>query len=300
MKLFFIVPGLSEKYRSGGLIVLQDLAKLFGALPGVECRFVTTHENNGTLSPLSPAIAAVPAFFIVSWGPLVSEHIKLIRSHNPNARIIYYAQSFGWGVKLPPKIPIICVSKYVAEKWRAKRTENPITVIPPPLNPIFSFEESLRNIDILVHTRKQNEYCLKKLLPALIESKKYTVEILDRWVPQPEFAALLKRTKLFLYLTAPHTHGRIFKKTFAEGFGLPALEATACGALVGSNLLGGVNDFLTPGENCIELGNGNLENDVEKIVHALGNFRPHETAAEKTAASYSPAAILKKWREEFF
>lgn len=274
-------------------MVLQNLAKLFGTLPGIESEFVTTHENNETLSLQSPAI------FIVSWGPLVSEHIKLIQSHVLDARIIYYAQSYGWGVRVPPGIPIVCVSRYVEAQWKKRAPKNPCSVIPPPLNPVFSFEEVPRDIDILVHTRKQNEYCLKKLLPAL-QAAHYKLHIIDTWVPQPDFAALLRRSKLFLYLTAPHTHGRFFKKTFAEGFGLPALEAAACGALVGSNLLGGVNDFLRPGENCIELGKNGLNADTAKIAETLKNFRPNNVASRKTAMEYSRESILKKWREELF
>lgn len=326
VNIFFVVPGLSERYRTGGLLVLQNLAKLFAEIPYTECRFIATHEQHQhdvlSFYEFSKNLKTynLQPIFIVSWGPLVSQHIKLIRKYAPHARILYYAQSFGWGVKVPPDIPIVCVSNYVAEKWRltnalppGRPAKNILAVIPPPLNPVFCFGEGPRDIDILIHTRKQNEYCLKQLVPRLEGSgerppalrrpgggAKASIKIIETWIPQNEFAELLKRAKLFLYITAPHTHGRIFKKTFAEGFGLPALEALACGALVGSNLLGGVRDFLKPGQNCIELGTGPagsmLEKDLAKIFEALQNFRPNRTAAEKIAAQFAQNTIQEKWK----
>lgn len=312
LNIYFLVPGLSERYRTGGLLVLRNITEILEKIPGIKTDFVATHEKH--IEALTPARlfesppSNLPArrsgseggkpqisnLFIVSWGPLVSDHIKLIRSKIPDAKIIYYAQSFGWGIKVPPKIPIVCVSRFIMSQWALYAPENFITHIPPPLNPVFCLPKTeKRDIDILVHTRKQNDYCLKKLLPEL-KIINYKLKIIDNWIPQPEFAALLQRTKIFLYITELHKAGW-FRRLPGEGFGLPALEALACGAVVGSNLLGGVTDFLTPGENCIKLQNGDLNFDLAQIENAIKNFCVNITPAQKIIHQYSPECIKEKW-----
>ncbi|MBI4994526.1 glycosyltransferase [Candidatus Peregrinibacteria bacterium] len=123
---------------------------------------------------------------------------------------------------------------------------------------------------------------------------------MSNWIPQEKFAELLKRTKIFLYITEFHRAG-LFRRLPGEGFGLPALEAVACGAVVGSNLLGGVTDFLTPGENCIKLQNGNLNFDLLQIKNAIENFDANsagrEEAAQQIQTKYSYNNAVKKWKK---
>mgnify|MGYP001579182421 CR=1 FL=1 len=311
LNCYFFVPGLSERFRTGGLMVLRDVAGIFEKSLGFKTYFVATHEkhpdaltSDKTFETCAPPFTPHPSpLFIVSWGPLVSDHIKLIRKNIPDAKIIYYAQSFGWGIKIPPKIPIACVSRFVMSQWALYAPENFITYIPPPLNPVFCLpaerhglpdpQTGKRDIDILVHTRKQNDYCLKQLLPVL-KKQNLKIEIIDEWIPQPEFAKLLQRSKIFLYITELHKAG-FFRRLPGEGFGLPALEALACGAVVGSNLLGGVTDFLTPGENCIKLQNGDLNFDLAQIENAIKNFRVNEGKTKQIQTHYSSASSLTRW-----
>lgn len=287
------MPGLSERYRSGGLLVIRDVAEILEKYLGYQYQFITTHEINPHAISAIPVTPNSHQLFFVTWGPLITTHIKLIRKSISNARIIYYAQSFGWDIKIPPHIPIVCVSRFVMAQWALHATENFCAYIQPPLNPIFTFKNQPRDIDILIHRRKQNKYCLETLLPAL-QKEKHAINVLNDWIPQKEFAELLNRTKIFLYITAPHKAG-FFRKLPGEGFGLPALEAIACGALVGSNLLGGVTDFLTPGENCIKLDNGDLNFDLAQIREALEKFTTNEKTAKKTAEDYRQDVIAKKW-----
>lgn len=301
LNIYFLVPGLSECYRTGGLLVLRDIAEILKKISGIKTDFVATHEKHTeALTPSqlfeSPPLTPQPSpLFVVSWGPLVSDHIKLIRSKIPDAKIIYYAQSFGWRIKVPPKIPIVCVSRFVMSQWALYAPENFITHIPPPLNSVFCLPDSAekRDIDILVHTRKQNEYCLKKLIPPL-QATNYKLQTINDWIPQLEFAALLKRTKIFLYITELHKAGW-FRRLPGEGFGLPPLEALACGCLVGSNLLGGVTDFLVPGGNCIKLQNGDLNFDLAQIKNTIENFSVNETTAKQIQTQYSQNICLKRW-----
>ncbi|MBI2453553.1 glycosyltransferase [Candidatus Peregrinibacteria bacterium] len=130
-------------------------------------------------------------------------------------------------------------------------------------------------------------------MPAL-HATSLSIKICDSWVPQGEFAALLTRAKIFLYMTAAHKAG-FFRRLPAEGFGLPALEAAACGAVVASNLLGGVTDFLTPGENCIKLPTGSLAHDATEIQLAVKNYNTDEVSARAIQNAYGPEAAAKKW-----
>lgn len=293
---YFLVPGLSEQYRSGGLMVIQDVARMVAALPVHTSTFITTHEHHaGGVSAEDFFSKPVPedALFFVTWGPLVKQHIRLIRQHARSARIVYYAQSFGWGMNIPRDVFIVCVSRFVMAQFALHYPGHNLAYIPPPLHPCFSLGTGERDIDVLVHKRKQNSYCLEKLLPALI-SKKLRMEILEGWMPQKDFAEKLQRTKVFLYITAPHKAG-FFRRLPGEGFGLPALEAVACGAMVGSNLLGGVTDFLTPGENCLKLESGDLAFDVEQIINATETFAANQAAARQIIETYSEKTTLDRW-----
>lgn len=313
-QIYFFVPGVSQNFQSGGLRVTQQTRRFFQEIfPDALCEMVATHERaEGALfaqdvftaekllteSPNSHAEKNGQQLCIVTWGPLVKDHIALIRKNLPRAHIIFYAQSFGWGIPVPAGIPIVCVSRFVMSQWALYSKGNFVGYVPPSLSGIHFSSQSksqlsddVRPIDILVHTRKQNSYCIEKIVPAL-KKRGLKIHRIEEWIDQSEFSKLLAQSKIFLYATALHKAG-FFRRLPGEGFGLPPLEALAKGCMVASNLLGGVTDFLTPTVNCVKIQTHSVQEDVAAIEDALKNFTP--TYDEKLLSEYAEENVKNRW-----
>jgi glycosyltransferase involved in cell wall biosynthesis len=75
----------------------------------------------------------------------------------------------------------------------------------------------------------------------------------------------------------------VFPSLF-EGFGLPPLEAMACGTPVVTTACGGVSDFARDGENCLMVPPGDVEGMAQAILRLLGDSplrrRLSDTAVE--------------------
>jgi glycosyltransferase involved in cell wall biosynthesis len=69
-----------------------------------------------------------------------------------------------------------------------------------------------------------------------------------------------------------YNRAHIFVSTsWWEGFGLPALEAMACGCTVILTDAGGVNEYAVPGQNCLMYKPKNADELREKILLAVNN-----------------------------
>jgi hypothetical protein len=293
-----------DPVKSGGPLVARRISELI-ASQSFQGKLVVEDNNSSQYPSLESALSASASHatvFAVTYGPMVPKHIAAIRQRS-RAPILYYAQSFGWRSlrgtapnsyrMTHDDIDIVCNSRYVMAQWNSHAPANRTAYIPPPLSAAFGDHLAERDIDVLVHTRKQSSYCTERLIPAL-EQRGLRVHRIESWVPQEQLAVLLNRTKVFLYVV-PLVWSGWLQYPLGEGFGLPPLEALACGAQVASNLLGGVNDFLEPEVNCVKVRARNPDEDVSAIQQALDRFEPNPDASRRIREAYSEPSVTRQW-----
>jgi glycosyltransferase involved in cell wall biosynthesis len=85
----------------------------------------------------------------------------------------------------------------------------------------------------------------------------------------------------------------------SEGFGLPPIEALACGCVVFSSLNHALADLLDPGVIGHQLGAGSLEGDLVRISAAVADpwaWRPEPAALETLLDGCREVSLLQRWR----
>ena len=281
-KLYFLLPGTKGKYGGGGLwaeLATRDLAQQI-----CETAIVTYRQQESEhlfLTELLPECDPQSAMFIIGWGFDVPKIIKQLQGQN----VIYHAHSANYGFRLPGSIPIITVSRNTMGYWGQQAANGLIYYLPNQIDDRFRNLGQKRDIDILVQTRKSSKYLLQQLVPAL--QSRYRVEVVDSYVP--DLAALFNRSQIYLYDSAEYwaING------VTEGFGLPPLEALACGCTVFSSVNHGLSDFLDPGFNCYKIAGYSLDYDLNRIegVLASGSLRP---MPEACLAAYRPANLTTR------
>lgn len=308
LTIYWVLPSVPE--QSGGPLVASRLSQLIGGST-LQSEVVLSRDiHNPKHRSLDQALDSAQAapkrhVFCVTFGPLVPRQIKQIRTKT-SSPIVYYAQSFGWRqhrawfgastLSLPGNPSIVTSSRYVMALWNMHAPHLRVAYIPPPLHPVFrpmqESESTVRDIDVLVHTRKQSAYCINKLVPVLLQSQ-LNITVLTTWVSQQRLAKLLNRTKVFLYHTPPFF--RIRHQMFGEGFGLPPLEALACGAHVATNSLGGVNDFLDQ-NNATKLLSRDPVEDCRAIAQAVAQFDDQIAHAVDVVRTFAEDRVRCAWR----
>ena len=290
-----LVPGTGPHFRCGGLSVAKQTVRLLGEF--IPTTLVTYRERSIHCQFIKDLLKEDPiddnSLWIISWGFDVPRLIKRLRKRN----VVYHAHSTGYGFKLPPTVPIVAVSRNTMGYWGHYAPRNPLFLVPNALESQWIKRGDLkgdvaaRPIDILVQKRKSSNYLLYELVPAL-RTKGFRVEIQSDWVE--DIVHLFNNTKVFLYDSTEHWSAA----GVTEGFGLPPIEAMACGCIVFSSLNHALSDILTPGEIGHQIGYGSLSNDVDRITAALLHpivWKPSSSRLDIALKDLSEKTYIKRW-----
>ena len=256
--LYFLVPGTTSKFGGGGLWAELKTVNLARQICGVE--IVTYRQREPDCLFLGDILARPDTdknIFVVSWGFDVPKLIAQLG----NRPTIYHAHSAGYGFHLPANIPIVTVSRNTMGYWGQRSPNALIYHLPNQISDEFCNLGKPRDIDVLVQVRKSSEYLLEELVPAL--QQRCRVELLTGFVE--DIAELFNRSQVYLYDSAEYWG----VSGVSEGFGLPPLEALACGCQVFSSVNHALADYLDPGFNCHKIAGFDRGYDVERILQVL-------------------------------
>ena len=234
------------------------------------------------------------SLWIICWGFDVPRLLKRLRGRN----LVYHAHSSGYGFKVPPSVPIVAVSRNTMGYWGHHAPRNPLFLVPNALESQWIERGDLkgdfegRPIDILIQKRKSSNYLLFELVPAL-RAKGFRVEIQSDWVE--DVVNLFNSSKVFIYDSTEHWSS----VGVTEGFGLPPVEAMACGCIVFSSLNHALSDILTPGEIGHQIGCASVSNDVDRVSMALLNPSEWKPSVQKlgfTLQDYTEQLYVRRWK----
>lgn len=305
----FLVPGTTGKFRCGGLLVELQTARLVSRIAPVE---VVTYRQREPDHPylddlLSAEVSPGEALWIVSWGFDVPKLLRRLKGRP----VAYHAHSSGYGFALPPGVPVLAVSRNTLGYWGNRAPRNPLFLVPNALEPqwlergarpgragtVMSAETAntaaRRPIDVLVQQRKSSSYVLQQLVPAL-RARGLRVEVQSGWVD--DLVDLFNSATVYLYDSADYWRGR----GVSEGFGLPPIEALACGCVVFSSLNHALADLLDPGRLGHQIGCGTLAADVERITAAVAEpegWRAEPEALAVLFESCVETALIERWSQ---
>ncbi len=306
------MPGTTGRFRCGGLLVELQTAGLLGALRPTE--LVTYRQREPDHPYWEDLLAQEPApgsaLWVVSWGFDVPPLLRRLRGRP----VAYHAHSSGYGFSLPPGVPVLAVSRNTLGYWGARAPRAPLFLVPnalqakwlergarPPAGdrppgsagPMAGPPGARRPVDVLVQERKCSAYVLQELVPALRQAG-LRVEVQRGWVD--DLVDLFNSATVFLYDSADYWRGR----GVSEGFGLPPIEALACGCVVFSSLNHALADTLDPGLLGHQIGCGSLAADVERIQAAVRQPEAWRGEPDRLAAllrDSSEPVLLERWRQ---
>jgi hypothetical protein len=241
------------------------------------------------------------ALWIVSWGFDVPKLLRRLQGRP----VAYHAHSSGYGFDLPPGVPVLAVSRNTLGYWGERASRNPLLLVPNALEQQWlergarpgtaaaAATSEGRSIDVLVQQRKSSTYLLKQLVPAL-RARGLRVEVQSGWVD--DLVDLFNSATVYLYDSADYWRGR----GVSEGFGLPPIEALACGCVVFSSLNHALADLLDPGQLGHQIGCGSLEADVERIAAAVADpvsWQAAPQALDALLEASGEAVLLERWSQ---
>jgi len=222
--------------------------------------------------------------FLIHWGPDVAQLLKRLKGFP----IVYVAHSTNWKFSVPKNTPIIAVSRHSQAYWGKHAPYNPIYYLPNIIDAQFKNTTADREIDVLIMKRKNSRYVLNELAPLLKQHCR--VKVVDGWID--DIAKEMRKSRVFIYDSSEYYQS----KNVSEGFGLPPLEAMACGCHVFSSLNDALSDFLEPGVNCHQIRAGCSDFDLQAILSTLRS-EGHFGDAEKTVLPWrEPNVCIKTER----
>ncbi len=296
--LRFLLPGTTGRFRCGGLLVELQTARLLAALGDVPVEVVTERQREADHPFLEDVLnretGPGAALWIVSWGFDVPRQLRRLAGRP----VAYHAHSSGYGFALPPGVPVLAVSRNTLGYWGNRAPRNPLFLVPNALQSPWVERgdrqggDRRRPIDVLVQRRKSSAYVLNQLVPAL-RQRGLRVEVQQGWVD--DLVDLFNDASVYLYDSADYWRGR----GVSEGFGLPPLEAMACGCVVFSSLNHALADSLDPGLCGHQIGCGSLAGDVERISAAVADpaaWRPAPQRLTTLLDAASEASLQGRWR----
>ncbi|MEM0979436.1 MAG: glycosyltransferase [Cyanobacteria bacterium P01_H01_bin.58] len=280
--LYFLVPGTTGKFVCGGLFAeLKTLQLAQQVCDAVVVTYRQQEADTLFLPDMLQQQKAQDGIFVVSWGFDVPKLIRQLKGQ----KVLYHAHSAGYGFKVPPTVPILTVSRNTMGYWGQQCPGSPIYYLPNEISPEFTNRFAPRDIDVLVQARKSSEYLLTQLVPAL--QNHCRVVVLDRFVD--DLAELFNHTRVYLYDSAEYWA----QYGVSEGFGLPPLEAMACGCQVFASVNGALADYLDPAFNCQQVGVYSTSYDAQRILSAVQKANPVMLPAE-FFAPYREAKLVQR------
>jgi hypothetical protein len=289
------VPGTGGRFRCGGLQVELQTARLVGQLRATEV--VTYRQREPGIPFLADLLRSEPppgqALWVVSWGFDVPPLLRRLRGRP----VAYHAHSSGYGFDLAAGVPVLAVSRNTLGYWGERASRNPLFLVPNALEPQWLERGSRgtptrRPIDVLVQQRKNSTYVLQQLVPALRRAGLQVV-VRSGWVE--DLVDLFNSATVVLYDSADYWRGR----GVSEGFGLPPLEALACGCVVFSSLNHALADSLDPGLVGHQIGCGSQQADLQRIAAAVAApqaWLPPPGRLTRLLESCSEPVLLERWR----
>ena len=295
------MPGTSSRFRGGGLQVELQTARLVSQLRPTEV--VTYRQREPELPFLEDLLRREPApgeaLWVVSWGFDVPRQLRRLRGRP----VAYHAHSSGYGFNLPPGVPVLAVSRNTLGYWGDRAPRHPLFLVPNALEPKWlergargrgdGAPSPRRPIDVLVQQRKSSAYVLDQLVPELRRAG-LRVEVQSGWVD--DLVDLFNSATVVLYDSADYWRGR----GVSEGFGLPPLEALACGCVVFSSFNHALADSLEPGLVGHQIGCGTLAGDLERIRAAVArpaDWLPQADRLTSLLDACAEPVLLERWRD---